>query len=117
MKEIKAFIHKHRIAAVIDALKIADISASGRSGGMRNINVAAVQSLLMAVDTREQRYSMDLAEPVIEEYKLELLCEDGEAERLAKVVALAGRTGQAEAGWVYVTSVESAIKIGDRESH
>jgi nitrogen regulatory protein P-II 1 len=114
MKEIKAFIHKHRISAVIEALKAADVALTGHSGGMRNINVAAVQSLLTAVDTREQRYSMDLAEPVIEEYKLELLCEDVEAERLAKVVAVAGRTGQGEAGWVYVTTVESAMQIGSQ---
>lgn len=57
---------------------------------------------------------MDLAEPVIEEYKLELLCEDGHADGLVQVVAMAGQTGQAEAGWVYVASVESAIKIGAR---
>lgn len=114
MKEIKAFIHKHRIAAVIGALKMADISATGHSGGMRNINVAAVQSLLTAVDTREQRYSMDLAEPVIEEYKLELLCADSDAERLAKVIVIAGRTGQEEAGWVYITPVESALQIGSQ---
>ena len=113
MKEIKAFIHKHRIAAVIDALKMADISITGHTGGMRNINVASVQSLLTAVDSREQRYSMDLAEPVIEEYKLELLCEDGDAEALAKIITVAGRTGQAEAGWVYLTSVESAMRIGN----
>jgi nitrogen regulatory protein P-II 1 len=113
MKEIKAFIHKHRISAVIEALKVADAMA-GQPGGMRNINVAAVQSLLTAVDSREQRYSMDLAEPVIEEYKLELLCEDGEAERLAGVVATAGETGQKEAGWVYVTAIEVALQIGSQ---
>ena len=112
MKEIKAFIHKHRIAAVIEALKAADIATTGHSGGMRNINVAAIQSLLTPVDTREQRYSVDLAEPVIEEFKLELLCEDGEADRLAQVISMAGRTGQTEAGWVYVTAVELAMQIG-----
>jgi nitrogen regulatory protein P-II 1 len=57
---------------------------------------------------------MDLAEPTIEEYKLEFLCEDGDVDRLVQVIATAGRTGQAEAGWVYVTSVESVIKIGSR---
>ena len=112
MKEIKAFIHKHRIAAVLDALKAADIPVTGAPGRARNINVAAVQSLLTAVDTREQRYSMDLAELVIEEYKLELLCEDDEVERFVQVVAKAGQTGQAEAGWVYVTTIEAAVLIG-----
>jgi nitrogen regulatory protein P-II 1 len=73
-----------------------------------------VQSLLKAVDAKEQRYSIDLAEPIIEDYKLEFLCEDGAADQLVQVVAMAGRTGQTEAGWVYVTSVESAIRIGGR---
>lgn len=112
MKEIKAFIHKARIAAVVEALKAAQVTVKGHPGGARNVNVASIQSLLPAINSREQRYSMDLAEPVIEEYKLELLCADDEAEALAKIIAAAGRTGQAEAGWVYVTSVESALQIG-----
>ena len=112
MKEIKAFVHKHRIAAVIEALKATNLLPEGDTDNAHNINVATVQSLLKAVDATEQRYSMNLAEPIIEEYKLEFLCEDCDVDRLVQVVAMAGRTGQAEAGWVYVTSVESAIKIG-----
>lgn len=112
MKEIKAFIHRQRIGAVIEALKSAGSRTAGGSGGVRNINVASVQSLLPALDAREQRYSLDLGEPVIQEYRLEVLCEGADAEALAKAVAIAGRTGQEEAGWVYITEVESAIQIG-----
>lgn len=105
MKEIKAFIHSSRIAAVLEALKLSD--------GAHNINVASVQSLLPPLDASEQRYSMDLAEPVIHEYKLELLCEDGQAALLARVIADTARTGQAEAGWVTITTVDSAIRVGN----
>ncbi|MBI2754126.1 MAG: hypothetical protein HYX46_11570 [Betaproteobacteria bacterium] len=73
MKEIKAFIHWQRIAAVIGALKAAHVEAGGPPHGVRNISVTSVQSLLPVLDSREQHYSMDLAEPVIQEYKLELL--------------------------------------------
>lgn len=111
MKEIKAFIHKNRIAAVIEALQVADIAA-GHIPGLRNINAAVVQSLLKPVDSREQRYAMNLAAPVIEEYKLELLCQDNEAERMVQVIVEAARTGQVEAGWVYVTEVGQAMQIG-----
>ena len=104
MKEIKAFVHRSRIGAVVEAVKLCD--------GTHNINVASVQSLLPAVDAAEQRYNMDLAEPVIHEYKLELLCEDAQAPLLARVIADAARTGQAEAGWVTVTTVDSAVRIG-----
>ncbi len=112
MMEIKAFIHKNPIAAVNDVLQSANVTAAGRVGGMHNVNVAIVQSLLKAMDVREQRYGVDLAQPVIQDYKLELLCEDHEAEPLVQAIASAGRTGQAEAGWVYVSDVISAIQIG-----
>lgn len=114
MKEIKAFVHKNRVSAVIEAIKAANIPSEGHSDDARNINVATVRSLLKAVDAPEQRYSVDLAEPIIEEYKLEFLCEDSDVDRLVQVVEMAGRTGQAEAGWVYVTSVDSVVKIGGR---
>jgi nitrogen regulatory protein P-II 1 len=113
MKEIKAFVHKQRIGAVIEALKAA--SPAGRpGGGARNINVVSVQSLLPAIDSREQHYSTELGEPVIQQCKLELLCEDGDAERFAGIISGAARTGQEEAGWVCVMPVELALQIGAR---
>lgn len=105
MKEIKAFIHRSRIGGVLEAVKL--------FGGTHNINVASVQSLLPPLDPSERRYSMDLAESVIHEYKLELLCEDAQAPVLARIIADAARTGQTEAGWVIVTAVESATPIGN----
>lgn len=105
MKEIKAFIHRSRIGGVLEAVK--------QCGGAHNINVGSVQSLLAPLDASERRYSMDLAESVIHEYKLEVLCEDAQAVLLARVIADAARTGQTEAGWVIVSAVESATPIGN----
>ena len=115
MKEIKAFIHRHRISAVIEAIKGAGFAAAGGASRARNISVASVQSLLPAIDAREQRYSLDLGEPIIQEYKVELLCDDGDADSLVKAVARAGRTGQEEAGWIYVTDVGRAVQIGSQQ--
>lgn len=112
MKEIKAVIRRQRIGAVIEAIKETGFAAAGSASRARNISVAAVQSLLPAIDAREQHYSLELGEPVIQEYKLELLCEDGDVEALVKAVALAGRAGQEEAGWIYVTDVGNAVQIG-----
>ena len=50
MKEIKAFVHKNRISAVIEAIRAANILPEGHSDDALNINVATVQSLLKAVD-------------------------------------------------------------------
>lgn len=106
MKQIKALIHSHRIGAVIEALKA--------SPAAKNVNVAAVQSLLPAVDPKEQHYSVELGEAVIQEYKLEVLCDDASAEALARAIGEASRTGQDEAAWVYIIDVVRAVQVGRR---
>ena len=98
MKEIKAYVHRSRIADVIAALK--DNPAWG-----------GVKGSLLSLDSDEKHYSMDLGDEVINEYKLELLCEDGEVEALSAALMEAARTGQAVAGWITVFDVVSATPI------
>jgi nitrogen regulatory protein P-II 1 len=54
MKEIKAYIHNHRIADVIRALKESGQCNANTGAGCRNLSVVAVKSLLKALDAREQ---------------------------------------------------------------
>lgn len=103
MKEIKAFIHQHRAADVIQALKTA---------GVGNLFVSAGQGLLVALDADEQHYSMDLATAVIRECKLELLCEDGQVDALVAAIRANAQTGKPDAGWIYVTDVSQAAPVG-----
>ena len=110
MKEIKAYVHKHRIADVIRALK--DSGQCDTSAGCRNLNVIPVQSLLKAVDASEQHYSLELAEPVINESKLELICEDHQVDELVGIIERTARTGQADPGWIFVIDVVRAIPVG-----
>lgn len=112
MKEIKAYVHKHRIADVIRALK--DSGQCDTSAGCRNLNVIPVQSLLKAVDASEQHYSLELAEPVINESKLELICEDHQVDELVGIIERTARTGQAEAGWIYVSDIIQAVPVAGR---
>ena len=112
MKEIKALIHNNRIADVIQALVdqgYLDITNPQRC---RNLNVAATQSLLRALNAQEQRYSVQLGQPVIHESKLELLCDNTQIDALLALIEHAARTGQSEAGCIYVNSVEHAVQIG-----
>lgn len=74
MKEIKTYIHNHRIGDVIRALK--ESGQCNANVGCRILGVIPVQSLLKVADAREQHYSIWLAEAVITESRLELLCED-----------------------------------------
>lgn len=112
MKEIKAFIHKNRVADVIQALADQGYLDPANPRRCRNLNVAATQSLLRALDAQEQRYSVELGQPVINESKLELLCDDAQVDVLVALIERAARTGQTEAGWVYVSDVQHAVQIG-----
>ena len=107
MKEIKAFIHRNRISDVVHALKAA---------GFRDISVIDVKGMLKALDSQEQRYSVEIGEKVITEVKLELVCEVADVERAVTIIRENGRTGQKNAGWVYVSEIESAYPIDEGEA-
>nr|WP_288119589.1 P-II family nitrogen regulator [Thiomonas sp.] len=110
MKEIKAYVHNHRIGDVIRALK--DSAQCDSGAGCRNLAVIPVQSPLKAVDARERHYSVELAEEVIYESRLELICEDQEVDELVGIIARTARTGQADPGWIFVIDVVRAIPVG-----
>jgi len=105
IKEIKAFVHRNRIADVVAALS---------SAGFRNLSVIDVQGLLRALDTKEQQYSVEIGQKVVTEVKLELVC-DNESEAAAAVALIREHavTGQPDAGWIYISDIQSRIKIGD----
>ena len=114
MKEIKAYIHNHRIADVIRALKESGQCNANAGTGCRNPTVIPVQTLLQAADASEQHYSVELAEAVINECRLELICEDRQVDELVGIIGRAARTGQVEAGWIYVSDIIQAVPVAGR---
>ncbi len=113
MKEIKAYIHNHRIADVIRAVKESGLCNTDGTPGCRNLAVIPAKILLKAMDAQEQHYSIELAEAVINESKLELICEDHQVDELVAIIGHAARTSQTEAGWIYVTDIKHAVRIGN----
>lgn len=107
MKEIKAFIHRNRIADVVHALKAA---------GFRNISVIDVKGMLKALDAQEQRYSIEIGEKVITEVKLELVCPADQVDQAVTLIRDNARTGQKNAGWVYVSDIVGTYQIGEPEA-
>jgi len=102
MKEIKAFIHRNRITDVIHALKEADF---------RNLSIVDVKGTLKALDNKEQDYSVELGSAVITEIKLELVCDDAQVDEATQLIQQHARTGQTDAGWIYVIDIGQAIRV------
>ena len=112
MKEIKAYIHDNRIADVIDALKNEGMCDADGATGCRNLNVVTVQSLLKPLHAQEQHYSVELAEPVIHQSRLELICEDHQVDTLVRIIRQTAATGVARSGWIVVLDIVQATPIG-----
>ena len=103
MQEIKAFVHRNRIADVVGALS---------SAGFKRLSIIDVQGLLRALDSKEQQYSVEIGQKVVTEVKLEVVCET--ESRTTEAISLIREhavTGQPEAGWIYVSDIRSSIEI------
>jgi len=102
-QEIKAFVHRNRIADVVNALY---------NAGYRNLTVIDVEGLLKAQDSQEQQYSVEIGQKVITEVKLELVCEnDALTARAVEIIREYAKTGQPNAGWIYLSEVKASIEI------
>lgn len=110
MKEIKAYVHQNRIAEVISALK-SSAAWTAVGSGEHNLTVYMVKGSLVPLDDGERRYSVELGDEVINEYKLELHCSDDHVQELVKIIVAAARTGPANSGWVYVVDIATAVPI------
>ncbi len=74
-------------------------------GGVRG------QGRLLPIDEYKRHDSLGLSETVVNQYKLELLCEEGHVDEVVDIIRHVGRAGQLHAGWVYVTDPYQALPI------
>jgi nitrogen regulatory protein P-II 1 len=45
--------------------------------------------------------------------QMELFCEDTDVARAVEIFRRVGRTGHADAGWIYVSTIEQSLPIND----
>lgn len=111
MKEVKAYVHRSRVADVVAALKDSPAWGGVRGDRRHNLALYIVKGFLHPDDSAEQRFSLDLGDEVINEYKLELLCEDSEVAALIAAISAAARTGQRLSGWITVSDLAQVVPI------
>lgn len=108
MKEIKAFIHRNRVADVLHALK-----NNGFCSKSCNLSINNVNGTLQAIDDKEHVFSMELGEGIISEVKLELICKDELVQTAVKLIRDNSHTGQSLSGWIFTTDILDALPIHD----
>jgi len=106
MKEIKAFIHRNRIADVLHALKNDEFCKD-----YCHLSINDVAGTLKAMDNKEKDYSIEFGENIITEVKLELICQDDRVDEVVALIRKSAQTGQDLAGWIYIYDIAKAIPI------
>lgn len=108
MKEIKAFIHRNRAADVVHAL-----AATGFCSEGCNLSLTDVAGSLKSLGSKENNFSVEFGQSLINEVKLELVCEDDRVDAAVQVIRDNAHAGQAVSGWVYVSDITSAYRIDE----
>lgn len=111
MKEVKAYVQRERVADVVTALRDSPVWGGSKGDRRHNLAVYVVRGFVLSPSIEDHHFSMELGDEVINEYKLELICEDTEADALVAAIAAAARTGQPLAGWITVSELVAATPI------
>jgi nitrogen regulatory protein PII len=103
MKQIQAYIKKHKLNDVVRALKkvpsITGMSVIDREGyglGWTQENIESEQEMMTGI-------------------KLELFCTDDVVDDVITAIELAARTGLKGDGKIYISSIEQAVRISSGE--
>ena len=111
MKLVKAYVSRYRIAEVLETLRESGVCDIGARSDCHYLTVTAVQRPFAGAEPSQQHYSIDLAAPVVTEYRIELVCADAQATELVEVIAKTAASGQRCCGWIVVSELEHAVEI------
>lgn len=108
MKEIKAYIRRSRVNAVVR--KLQDAGAPG-------ITIVEVHPVGMGYEPNyfEPRFEEDVLKryQYLQIVKLELVCTNSDFERFVDVIERECHTGDKGDGWIFGSEVTEAIRIRD----
>ena len=106
MKEIKAFVKPNRIQRVIEALS---------DNGFKSMTLSQAEGT-GAFKAKGARPSLDFRitdSPVV---KLELVCQNEEAQAAIEIILKNGKTEEPGDGIIYIANIEDAFQIKTGES-
>ncbi len=105
-----------QVVAIIKPFKLDDVKAAVQELGVQGLTITEVQGYGRQRGHTEVYRGAEYTIDFVPKVKLEVVCEDSEAEGIALKIIDAARTGKIGDGKVWVTSVDSIWRIRTGEA-
>jgi nitrogen regulatory protein P-II 1 len=107
-----------RIEAIIKPFKLDEVKEALTNAGIEGMTVSEVKGFGRQKGHSELYRGADYFIDFVPKMKIEVLVDDGEASKLAKVIETAARTGKIGDGKILLLPVETAVRIrtGERDA-
>lgn len=105
-----------KIEAIIKPFKLDDVKEALNEVGISGITVLEAKGFGRQKGHTELYRGAEYVVDFVPKVKLEVVVEDGQAERAVEAIKAAAHTGRIGDGKIFVSSVEDAIRIRTGES-
>ncbi len=107
-----------QITAVIKPFKLDDVKAALEVLGVQGLTVTEVQGFGRQRGHTEVYRGAEYTVDFVPKVKIEIVVADGDLEKLVTAIVEAARTGKIGDGKVWVTSVDSLVRVrtGERDA-
>ena len=104
------------VVGIIKPFKLDDAKAALQELGVHGLTISEVQGFGRQRGHTEVYRGAEYTIDFVPKVKLEVLVDDGDAQRVAEKIIEAARTGKIGDGKVWITSVESVFRIRTGEA-
>src|ERR1043166_8869000 len=99
------------VTAIVKPFKVDDVKEALRGAGVHGMTVTEVRGFGRQRGHTEVYRGAEYTVEFVPKVRIEILVEDGEAKRVADALVDAARTGQIGDGKVWVSPVETLIRV------
>ena len=99
------------VTAVIKPFKLDEVKDALKAAGVAGITVGEVRGFGRQGGHTETYRGAEYKIDFVPKVKIEVLCDSGEAEKIAEVIAGSARTGKIGDGKIWIAAIDRAVRI------
>jgi nitrogen regulatory protein PII len=106
----------HMVTAIIKPHRLEDVTEALKENGIGGVTVSEVQGFGRQRGHNEVYRGSEYHVDYVPKMRVEVLCDDADAEKIAAVIADAARTDKIGDGKIFVSAIEQVLRIRTGET-